>query len=192
MKGITLLALAALIGVCACAYLRESDDLNEDAIEERERRDAEKFADDEDEDLTVREKRRVLRRRKMRRRKPDATPFIMGGVEVTPNQFPMMVSIQAWGSSICAGVLIHPRWVLTAAHCLGDPWDASDLEVEPGFQGKFDRGPNSTPQPKIGGPPAGHPRPLRQSHGQVRYRAAEAVETRPHDENGQGGRPAGH
>lgn len=134
MKGLTLLALVALIGACACAYLRNGDDLDEDAIGERERRNAVNFpdAEGEDEDINVREKRRVLTRRKQRRKKPTATPYILGGVEVTPNAFPMMVSIQAWGSNICGGVLIHRSWVLTAAHCLGDPWDASDLEVKAG------------------------------------------------------------
>ena len=38
---------------------------------------------------------------------------------------------------------------------------------------------------------ADHSRPLRQSHGHVRHRPAAAVETRPLDEYGQGGRSAG-
>ncbi|KAI0238020.1 Glandular kallikrein [Lamellibrachia satsuma] len=132
MRALVLLAVAALIGVCACAYLREDEDFDDEVIDERDRRDALNIPDAEDEDIDERQKRRVLTKRKNRRRKPKARPFIAGGAEVTPNAYPMMVSIQAWGSNICGGVLIHPRWVLTAAHCLGDPWEAYDLEVAAG------------------------------------------------------------
>ncbi|XP_019496975.1 PREDICTED: granzyme K [Hipposideros armiger] len=42
---------------------------------------------------------------------------IIGGKEVSPHSRPFMASIQYRGNHICGGVLIHPQWVLTAAHC---------------------------------------------------------------------------
>ncbi|KAI5939099.1 Granzyme K [Manis javanica] len=42
---------------------------------------------------------------------------IIGGKEVSPHSRPFMASIQYSGEHMCGGVLIHPQWVLTAAHC---------------------------------------------------------------------------
>nr|XP_012291252.2 granzyme M [Aotus nancymaae] len=43
---------------------------------------------------------------------------IIGGQEVAPHSRPYMASLQENGSHLCGGVLVHPKWVLTAAHCL--------------------------------------------------------------------------
>nr|XP_012601359.1 granzyme M isoform X2 [Microcebus murinus] len=43
---------------------------------------------------------------------------IIGGKEAAPHSRPYMASLQENGSHKCGGVLVHPQWVLTAAHCL--------------------------------------------------------------------------
>ncbi|XP_007952773.1 granzyme M [Orycteropus afer afer] len=46
---------------------------------------------------------------------------IIGGREAAPHSRPYMASLQKAGTHLCGGVLVHPRWVLTAAHCLAQP-----------------------------------------------------------------------
>ncbi|KAM5234724.1 LOW QUALITY PROTEIN: granzyme M [Hipposideros larvatus] len=47
--------------------------------------------------------------------------LIIGGHEVIPRSRPYMVSLKKAGAHLCGGVLVHPQWVLTAAHCVTQP-----------------------------------------------------------------------
>ncbi len=61
-------------------------------------------------------------------------PQVVGGREAVRNGFPWMVGLVDAADPIvyrgfqCGGVLVHPEWVLTAAHCVEDR-SVSDLEV---------------------------------------------------------------
>ena len=46
------------------------------------------------------------------------SPQIIGGSGAALGQFPWQAQISVQGQHVCGGALVHPQWVLTAAHCV--------------------------------------------------------------------------
>ncbi|KAG8521477.1 LOW QUALITY PROTEIN: Kallikrein-5 [Galemys pyrenaicus] len=44
--------------------------------------------------------------------------FLQGGYPCRPHSQPWQAALLVQGRLLCGGVLVHPKWVLTAAHCL--------------------------------------------------------------------------
>ncbi|KAK3586779.1 hypothetical protein CHS0354_016954 [Potamilus streckersoni] len=45
-------------------------------------------------------------------------PKVLYGREATLGQFPWQIALYSYSSFYCGGSIIHPNWVLTAAHCV--------------------------------------------------------------------------
>lgn len=56
-----------------------------------------------------------------------ASPRIVNGTEAAIDQYPEVVGVLVDNSGTCTGSLIHPEWILTAAHC----FDSIDVEETP-------------------------------------------------------------
>uniref|UniRef100_A0A8C0G8U0 Peptidase S1 domain-containing protein n=1 Tax=Chelonoidis abingdonii TaxID=106734 RepID=A0A8C0G8U0_CHEAB len=46
-------------------------------------------------------------------------PPIVGGHEAKPHSRPYMAYLKTTNLDFCGGFLVHPGWVMTAAHCKG-------------------------------------------------------------------------
>uniref|UniRef100_A0A8C4S4F2 trypsin n=1 Tax=Erpetoichthys calabaricus TaxID=27687 RepID=A0A8C4S4F2_ERPCA len=68
---------------------------------------------------------------------------IIGGYEVIPNSIKYQASIQFLSSHYCGGTLVHPQWVLSAAHCMRPAFliqvvlGEHSLKVNEGFEQAF-------------------------------------------------------
>ncbi|KAM8792090.1 kallikrein-1 [Rhynchonycteris naso] len=51
---------------------------------------------------------------------PPIQSRIIGGWECEKNSHPWQAALYHFNTFMCGGVLVHPRWVLTAAHCIND------------------------------------------------------------------------
>lgn len=50
----------------------------------------------------------------------EMNPFVVGGQDVTIDEYPFVVVCYNWGSFSCGGSIINEEYVLTAAHCTCD------------------------------------------------------------------------
>jgi len=48
----------------------------------------------------------------------DRVPKIVGGIPTFQNEYPWVVSLKRHGKHFCSGVIVHSRFVLTAAQCV--------------------------------------------------------------------------
>nr|XP_056719553.1 serine protease 55-like [Euleptes europaea] len=57
---------------------------------------------------------------------------IVGGTKAFPGEWPWVVSIQTTSYHFCGGSIVHPWWVLSAAHCFQDATRTSGIKVAAG------------------------------------------------------------
>ncbi|XP_004710512.1 kallikrein-1-like [Echinops telfairi] len=71
---------------------------------------------------------------------PPIQPRIIGGWECKPHSQPWQVAVYNYNKPECGGVLIDPKWVLTAAHCTSKNyqlWLGRHSLEDPGEPGQY-------------------------------------------------------
>ncbi|XP_062870655.1 coagulation factor XI-like isoform X2 [Trichomycterus rosablanca] len=63
---------------------------------------------------------------------------IFGGVNTLPGKWPWQISLQRGGKHICGGSIIASQWIITAAHCLTQPY--TQLSVRTGLTKLSEKG----------------------------------------------------
>jgi len=76
------------------------------------------------------------------RQRADVTPSIVGGDPATIEQFPHHLGLLdlSWGGYICGASNIHPRYALSAAHCLYFNVPASEINLWGGSTSRISGG----------------------------------------------------
>jgi len=59
----------------------------------------------------------------------NATHRIVGGFEAVPGSWPWQAYLKFKGSFTCGGTLIHPEWMISAAHCFAHHTHNQDWEI---------------------------------------------------------------
>ncbi|KAL2762913.1 prostate-specific antigen isoform 4 preproprotein [Daubentonia madagascariensis] len=60
---------------------------------------------------------------------PLIQPRVVGGWECEQHSQPWQAAVIHRGIAQCGGVLVDPKWVLTAAHCINEPEDDSSHDI---------------------------------------------------------------
>lgn len=62
---------------------------------------------------------------------------VVGGDEVKPGTWPWMVSLHGGVAKkfFCGGTIIHPQWILTAGHCVGEGYARGCVLCQTRFSG---------------------------------------------------------
>lgn len=66
-------------------------------------------------------------------RSPKIAQYLFKAKNAASNTFPYIVSFQTRGWHFCAGSIIHPRWILTAKHCIPKLSSRKKVSIKPNY-----------------------------------------------------------